>query len=395
MRARPLTSFSSIANRLGPVPIFLIFIGWSVFAVFVYSRYSQLGDAQSYMTGQYGEEAQARTLLITLIATRLISLLRSDLLAHLAFGLFVATGVYYLAVQARVQGRYRWPLLAILLNPNFGVWASVVGRESLFTALLAFFMGAVVGFHRERGLHRIVLALVCLVGMVFIRAPYGLGIALFFALFLAFSAGPRVRLSLGVQALMLTLVGLFAMMLVWPQIDAYIANDVLPTARSYFTINSDTTRTWVDIRTTGEFFRSLPWTLPLALVGPTPGEAMARPVMFPFLLAGLTVMLTLIYSIKVAFGAPAGVARKILLLAWLPAMLAILISYVPFGIYNPGSGIRYASCFVLFMVFPSMLRSAIAWPFVAAAAAPQAGAPTPPEPSGRRPVRYSTMQGIR
>ena len=36
----------------------------------------------------------------------------------------------------------------------------------------------------------------------------------------------------------------------------------------------------------------------------------------------------------------------------------ILIAYVPFGIYNSGSAIRYASCFLLFLVFPSMLLSA-------------------------------------
>jgi hypothetical protein len=32
---------------------------------------------------------------------------------------------------------------------------------------------------------------------------------------------------------------------------------------------------------------------------------------------------------------------------------------VPFGVYNPGSGIRYASCFLLFLVYPSMLLSAL------------------------------------
>lgn len=389
MRVRPTHDSSSAAQRLGAVPIFLIFLGWTAFSVFVYSRYSQLGDASSYLTGEYGEDAQARTLLITMIATQLISLLRSDLLAHLAFSLFVASGVYYLARQARIEGRYRWPLLAILLNPNFGVWASVVGRESMFVALLAFFMGAVVGFHRDRGLHRFLLALLCVVGMVFIRAPFGLGVALFFLLFLAISLGPRTRLSLGVQALMLTLVGLFALMLVWPYVDAYIAEEVLPTARSYFTVNSTTTRTWVDIGTTGEFFRSLPWTLPLALVGPTPAEAMARPVMLPFLLAGLAVLGTLLYSIRVAFRSPAGPMRKILLLGWLPAILVILVSYVPFGIYNPGSGIRYASCFVLFLVFPSMLRAGLR-PMVG-----QAGGPPPPLPDIQRPVRYSTMQRIR
>ncbi|HEX2083754.1 MAG TPA: hypothetical protein VHF86_09775, partial [Xanthomonadaceae bacterium] len=56
---------------------------------------------------------------------------------------------------------------------------------------------------------------------------------------------------------------------------------------------------------------------------------------------------------------PHGVVRRILLLGWLPAMIVILFAYVPFGVYNPGSGIRYASCFMPFLVFPSLLLSAV------------------------------------
>jgi hypothetical protein len=39
--------------------------------------------------------------------------------------------------------------------------------------------------------------------------------------------------------------------------------------------------------------------------------------------------------------------------------VVILIAYVPFGVYNSGSAIRYASSFLLFLIFPSMLRSAM------------------------------------
>jgi hypothetical protein len=51
--------------------------------------------------------------------------------------------------------------------------------------------------------------------------------------------------------------------------------------------------------------------------------------------------------------------RKVAVLAWFPAIAITLVSYVPFGIYNPGSGIRYAASFLLLLVFPSMLRSAL------------------------------------
>jgi hypothetical protein len=51
--------------------------------------------------------------------------------------------------------------------------------------------------------------------------------------------------------------------------------------------------------------------------------------------------------------------RKVLVLGWFPAMMLILIAYVPFGIYNSGSAIRYASCFLPFIVMPSLLLSVV------------------------------------
>lgn len=347
--------------RLRPWMIYALFVCWTLFSVFIYSRFSQLGDANSYLAGAYSETGDARTIFITVLATRLIGLVHIDLLAHLVYSLFAASGIAYMVHQAKVHGRYRWPLLLVLLLPNFGVWASVIGRESLFIGLLGFFMGAVIGFFLRRGLLRLLLALACVAGMAFIRTPYGVGMGLFLLMFLLYAWGPRVPLSTGVQALAFLGIGALVLMLVWPSLDDYIANTVLPKAKTFFTIASDTTRLWINIDTTGNYFRSLWWTLPLALIGPTPAEVMARPVMLPFLMSGLAIIGLLLYSVNVAFRrSPPGVVRKILVLAWLPAMVFILLSYVPFGIYNPGSGIRYESCFLLFLVLPSMFLSAIA-----------------------------------
>lgn len=340
--------------------VLAIFVGWTLFSVFVYSRYSQLGDAQAYLTGGYGEFSQSRTLLISRIAGGLRSVLGSDLLVHLAFSLFAACGVCYLVKQGDVRGRYRWPLLAILLNPNFGVWASVTGRESLFVALLAFFMGAVLGNQRRRRIARAFVAPLCLAGMIYIRAPFGVGIALFYLIYLLYAHGPRLRLSIGIQAVFFLSLAAVGLALAWPYISGYIDDEILPLAKSYFTIASATTRTWVDLRTTGELLSGLWWILPLSLIGPTPAEAIARPTMLPFLVAGLVVFGSLLYSVYVSFKAPRGPVRGILVLGWLPATLVILVSYAPFGIYNPGSGIRYASCFLLFLVFPPLLLSATA-----------------------------------
>lgn len=351
--------------------VYLVFCGWTLFAVYLYARYSQLGDSEAYLTGSYGVDSAARTLVITRISGVLMGLTHSALLTHLAFALFAAVGVSYLVRQAGVHGRYRWPLLAILLNPNFGVWASVTGRESVFVGMLGLFMGAVLAYYRRPGALHLILALATVSGMTFIRGPYGLGLALFLLMFLMYRSGPRVRLSLGVQALLLLLLGVVALVIAWTHIDSYITGEILPKAKSYFTVHSATTRSWIHIRTTGELFLSLWWSLPLALVGPTPGEAWSRPEMFPFLVSGLVVLATFVHALLVSLLAPAGRTRKILLLAWLPATAVILISYVPFGIYNPGSAIRYASAFLLFLVFPSLLLSASSVRIAAATADPR------------------------
>jgi hypothetical protein len=76
--------------------------------------------------------------------------------------------------------------------------------------------------------------------------------------------------------------------------------------------------------------------------------------------AGLIVFGLLVHSVYVAlFKIPRGPVRGTLLLGWLPATVVILVSYMPFGIYNPGSGIRYASCFLLFLILPSLLLSVV------------------------------------
>lgn len=345
---------------LGTSSIYAMFVCWTLFAVFVYSKFSQLGDAQSYLLGAYDEQGELRTVMITWLATAVIRVAHTELLAHLAFSLFAATGVAYLARQAQVHGRYRWPLLAIVLLPNFGVWASVIGRESLFIGLLGLFMGATIGYQARGGLLKLLLAIVCIGGMTLIRAPFGGAMALFFLMFLLYVRGPRMHLSIGVQALGYMAVALLVLAVAWPKLDDYIANDVLPKARSYFTIGSATTRTWVHLDSTGTLFKSLWWTMPLSLLGPTPREVLSRPVMLPFLASGLAIIGLLGFSVFTAFRAPAGAPRKLLVLGWLPAMILILVAYVPFGVYNPGSGIRYASCFLLFLTYPSMLLSSLA-----------------------------------
>ena len=93
--------------------------------------FSTLGDSQGYLTGAYDDdEHAARTLVITRLAELVYSVVHVEFLSHLVFAAFAATGVALMIKRARLHDDYRWPLLAIVLTPNFGVWASAIGAVS-------------------------------------------------------------------------------------------------------------------------------------------------------------------------------------------------------------------------------------------------------------------------
>ena len=76
---------ASFSRRLRPSSIYSLFVCWTLFSVFLYARFSQLGDSSAYLAGAYSDDVEARTLMVAILAQRVISLLHSELLAHLVF----------------------------------------------------------------------------------------------------------------------------------------------------------------------------------------------------------------------------------------------------------------------------------------------------------------------
>jgi hypothetical protein len=350
------------ATRVVPsARVYGLMLIWCLLSVFVYSHFSKLGDSESYLTGAYNESGQARTLFISVLSVSIRSLTGSELVAHLVFAVFAASGLAYLVKNAKIHGRYRWILCLIVLNPNFGIWATVVGRESVFVGFLGYFMGSVVGLDEGRSVGKAFMMIVSAAGMVFIRDAYGVGMVLFMLVFAAQRWGLRIRMSVGVQLALLMLIVALVSVIFADQVSAYLADDILPKARSYFTLDSATTRTWVHLDDASDYFLSLWWSVPVALIGPTVSETLSRPIMFPFFLSGLVVFGTLVFAVRTALRTRGAAYRKLLLVGWLPAVGFIVAVYVPFGVYNPGSAIRYSSCFLLFFLMPWMLASAREW----------------------------------
>jgi hypothetical protein len=334
--------------------IHLLFAGWTCFAVLVYSQFSQLGDSDAYGAGAYMDSSSTRTVLIATIASTLNSLTGIPLVAHLAFGSFAAAGMAYMATA--IPGSLHWSWWAVVGNPNFGTWSAIVGREAVFVGLVGYCLGACLrGAGKPWGLHACV-ALGCAAAALFIREAFGAAVMLFV---LASIILPRPRLPVVAGGVRVLVPGLVACWVVAVGADDFanlMNHTVLPKARSYFTIHSPTTRDWITLDTIDQYLASLGWMLPLSLLGPTPMEVLRRPVMLPSMLGGIAVVMVIADAVLATMTHRRAHVARACRWAWLPAMVVILFCYVPFGIYNPGSGIRYAASFLPFALYPRMLQ---------------------------------------
>jgi len=104
------------------------------------------------------------------------------------------------------------------------------------------------------------------------------------------------------------------------------------------------------------------WGIPMSIVGPTWHETLARPFILPAFLEGVFALGLFVFiffkMIKCAMDNPN--YNAIIILGFVPAILFGLLINYPFGLFNPGSAIRYKQSLApLFYFYPILLMSEI------------------------------------
>lgn len=337
--------------------LYVLSIAWTLFSVYIYRSFSSLGDSAAYIEDAYADHAQLRTRFISYAAMLLRTVTGHELGSHLGFSLFCYSGLAYLVV-GRCGGAAKLACAGVMLSPNFGVWSSVVGREALFIGFLGYSLGALLRHYNTGKLRYLCIAFATFLPLVFLRSAYGASLGVFYLGYLVFRRPTRCGLTVSLLAALSMVVLLLGLIFFSEVMDKLVTHKILPEAKSYFTTNSPTTRAWVRLDTSKDYLASLPWSIPLSLLGPTWGEVLRRPVMLPFFLGGLVSLMCLFVACcSAVFGEASFRERRILLFGWLPAVVTTLLVYMPYGIYNPGSGIRYASCFIVFLWVPLIMRA--------------------------------------
>lgn len=317
--------------------LILIKIAYAFFAVLVFARFTSLGDTQDYLTGEYIDRNNVAS------TAYLMSVIGNAVGKGGGFIISVGlsvTGIVYLLEKARLSARDTALTFMLTALPSFGVWTSVFSKEVFVLFSFCLCTGGLIEMVKRRRRFFSLAQLAGLALLTFMKPHYSLSIYLSLAGMWTYYAGCRRELML---ALMIVILAVITGLCIRYVDEIYQYTQIMPL---HFSQSGGSTRHntfWLD---EWDFFTYLPVGVPVAFIGPTLPEAFHSPKLIPSFIEGC-----LLFGFIAVNGRRAVFYRKQLnvmgLLLMLSFVLVLFLTHYPFGLFNPGSAVRYRSGFIL------------------------------------------------
>lgn len=309
---------------------------FALLAVFVFARFSPLVDAGLYLSGFYESDVALRTRIIQGVVLTL-SKLGGPVFVHWAFGIFSLAGVLYYYGR----GGVRWQVCIPLFLPSTLIWSSVIGKEAIFygafTLVLVIWARFVL---RKCDLTDYVFLAVGATICLLLRPHYALAICW---LFVSALLTDKLNKNAWIWLCLLALLGSGILLaFAWEPLLYRGFGGIEPTARaSRFVFFGIEPRTAAGFDT---YKSLLPLGALLGIIGPLPAEIYSRPILLPFLLEGVLLLLfpavVYLYTTKQSFVGKQRF-RTVFWMCLVPAIVVLIVLHAPFGLLNPGSATRW------------------------------------------------------
>lgn len=324
-------------------------IFYMFFAVFIFSRLTILGDTDRYIAGPtFGEMSfiYNSTSMMDFFAHG-ISLFLSQYGAHLFFLSLSFYGVYLPLKKMNLSNKRLTFILIFLSVPSFGVWTSIVSKESVSV----FFMGVILAsfidiFERKKTSHKLLL-FICLYLCVIFKPQYMTGIiSLYVYLLLCRTFNLRAYGKLVVLILFLGCSFTFL----------YVLRDYIDTLSftipQHFQSDGSSTREntiWINQY---DVFLNAPFGIFIALFGPTLSEALLKPQFFLTFLESFLILCAFLYLVlkTILLSVKRESFNIHLFSIFFVASIWLVFVHYPFGVLNPGSAVRYREGLYPFLV---------------------------------------------
>lgn len=327
----------------------------SIFAYTVYIKLTSLGDGylpkdfpEAIRQGSYGLGI-SRSMVIHAIYYYVGSFL-PGVLAPLALGQIVAIATWHAFrdIYSQINRQLFW---VCNLFPHFLIWSGSSSKEQIVLIFGIF----VIGFVTKRLflVHKLTfmsLFVVCfsLAFILFVRPNY---FPIYFIIFLTSLLAPTLnkakiyRLSVGVWAFVFSLITMLAIS-VTSAFTSFFSKDFIYYMREvkghFLDLPGRSNRYNIQWDTISDFFYNSLWGIPHGFIGPTLVETISKPIQFPVFLEGIAYLFVLCYLftklLKLAY---ASNKVRVYILPYLFVALVIIFVSYPFGIFNPGSALRY------------------------------------------------------
>lgn len=350
--------------------ILLIKLLSCLFAVFIFSRFTQLADAERYINASFTLSLSAifdRTYFTDNFYAFLALFTGKGVVIHLVTATFVSLCIWHtFKNQIRFLPKTFWLLLIL---PFFAIWTSVVGKEALATCaflLIVKWVADVILIGRSNIL---LLMLGIMVGII-VRPNYAVPYVYMATIVYFFLYGRKqislasgVRYSVGVYSLAIvsSFILLIALLATTTSKWEHALQNVMEISASYF-LSYDGGSNRLDIvwNNPADFFYNMYWGIPISIIGPTPAEVVQKPILLPFFIEGIITAILLLYYIYILFKLSFNNyrIRFFFYIAFIPAVCLALLIHYPLGVFNPGSAMRYKQSLIpLFYFLPILIIS--------------------------------------
>lgn len=319
----------------------------TLFALFVFNRFTPLIDSINYINNYYHhDDEQIRTLIVQNITSFLVSL-SNPLATHIVFSLFAASSVLYYSSKSKSNS---W-LLLILLFPSALIWTSIVGKEAIYYGCVGIFLILWIDLVKEKLSYRHLALIILLVICSLLRPHYSISLLWLGLSAIAIKNNKSNNNWLISFIFVLTIVGIIYFLIPELAERGYGGIDQTARASRNLTLNIHTLEAFKSQISTGMLF---------GIIGPLPSELLCRPEFIPFFIEGIVVLIAPLAIGFILFKKTLEIKNHIYFSNFIygvaPAIIILVLTHAPFGILNPGSAIRWRVNFeLIFYMAPLLL----------------------------------------
>lgn len=321
-------------------------------AEFVVSKFTILGDVSTFLDGTPLEEfgllpdlfrknGLKFLIMDDEFAISIISsinfILRIDVLTYCVCAFIGYIGIRRFLKAAESDSKYYKILILLCYSPSFNLWSSIAGKEALIVFAMGVVCGEMIRFFKGEKIKADFLFFISLYFIIIIKKQY-----IPFILISVPYMMIRRKLNISWITDLILLTGMIASVVLLLYLFRFQIDDYALKIHNIFRTSARSTRGRIFIERF-DFFKKMPYLLPLSFWGPTLKECGKSFLhLFSFIESSL-IILTFFYMLRGFFSE---LFKKFRIyyqwfLLGLDSLFLLLFPHYIQAIMNPGAGIRY------------------------------------------------------